>query len=154
MIFEQAVEKLFKHEGYISDDPTDSGGLTQYGISQKAYPDLDIRSLTKAEAAAIYKKDYWDKCRCDELPDHIRYSVFDFAVNGGVSRAIKTLQSCASVKKDGIIGANTLEASKIVSKERYALERMFFYCQLVRRNQSQAKFLGGWSLRTMDVYNA
>lgn len=74
-------------EGKLTDDPNDPGGLTKYGISHRAYPDKDIRNLTLADAEAIYKADYWDKCLCDTLPYPLDVAVFDTAVNMGVGKA-------------------------------------------------------------------
>ena len=55
-------------EGEYSNDPNDPGGETKWGISKRAYPDLDIRNLTKADALAIYFRDYWTACDCDNIP--------------------------------------------------------------------------------------
>lgn len=109
-IWDYAFDVLLKNEGGYVNDPRDSGGVTKYGISKKAYPDLDIKNLTIAQAMEIYHKDYWDRCKCDNIPDALSVAVFDFAVNSGVKTAIKKLQIALGVKADGIIGNQTLGA--------------------------------------------
>ena len=89
--FETAVNLTLEKEGILSDHKDDAGGLTKYGISQAAYPGLDIASLTKADAIAIYKRDYWDKAQCEEIPYPLDIMLFDTAVNHGVTKAVKIL---------------------------------------------------------------
>lgn len=109
-VWGSAFDLLMLNEGGYVNDPRDSGGQTKYGISKKAYPDLDIPNLTIAQAMEIYRKDYWDRCKCDNIPDALSVAVFDFAVNSGVKTAIKKLQIALGVKADGIIGNQTLGA--------------------------------------------
>ena len=87
MSFEEAVEKVLAHEGGFVDHPSDPGGATNFGISQRAYPDLDIKNLTREKAIEIYHRDYWVACGCHHLSDRLAYVVFDAAVNSGVARA-------------------------------------------------------------------
>ena len=109
-IWNYAFQVLMDNEGGYVNDPNDSGGVTKYGISKKAYPDLDIPNLTIAQAMEIYRRDYWDRCKCDYIPDALSVAVFDFAVNSGVKTAIKKLQIALGVKADGIIGNQTVGA--------------------------------------------
>ncbi len=155
MNFRQAIEKVLKHEGGYVNDPTDRGGETNYGITvavarENGYGG-DMKELPLETAKDIYRKRYWDAIRASELPEGIRYIVFDTAINMGVSRAVKLLQECGGSTVDGIIGVNTLRAACGVGIYKFALQRMYYYCQIVRRNQSQAKFIGGWSNRVMDT---
>lgn len=108
MNFEDAFKKLIVHEGGYVNDPRDPGGETKYGISKRAYPAVDIKNLTLDGAKLIYKRDYWDRCRCDDLPEAVRFDVFDAAVNSGVKQAIVWLQRALGVVADGVIGGITL----------------------------------------------
>lgn len=157
MEFEEAINIVLKHEGGFVDDPDDRGGATNYGITEAVARENDytghMKDLPVWKAKEIYKSQYWDKVKADHLPGEIRYIVFDTAVNMGISRAVKLLQKCGGTTVDGVIGKMTIAASEDVTLERYALERMYFYCQIVRKNQSQAKFIGGWSNRIMDILN-
>ena len=110
-LFEAAVDFVLAAEGGLVEDPSDPGGLTKFGISQRAYPNLNIRELTIDDAKALYRKDYWDRCSCDKLPAGIAFVVFDAAVNQGVSASIRMLQRALNVNEDGVIGAATLSAA-------------------------------------------
>jgi lysozyme family protein len=109
--FDQAFDVLIKHEGGYVDHPSDPGGRTNYGISQRAYPGEDIRNMTIERAKQIYKRDYWDACRCDDLRGDIGFHVFDAAVNSGVRRASLWLQAAVGATPDGKIGPRTIAAA-------------------------------------------
>ena len=111
MMFNRAVEFVLRFEGDFSDDPKDSGGATKFGISQRAYPSLDIRSLTREAAIEIYRQDYWNRCRCNELPAQLALILFDSAVNQGPTAAIRLLQKSLNVGADGVIGPITIAAA-------------------------------------------
>lgn len=108
--FPRAVALVLEREGALSDDRYDPGGLTKYGISQRAYPNLDIAALTKDKAVGIYLADYWLACRCDSMPWWAALIVFDCAVNQGAWRATRLIQEAVGVAQDGIVGPRTLAA--------------------------------------------
>jgi len=112
MNFDQAFERLLGHEGGYVDDPRDPGGETNWGISKRAYPNVDIKALTQDAAKAIYRRDYWAPVRADELPEVVRFDVFDAAVNHGVSQSAKWLQRAAGAQPDGVIGAQTIGSAR------------------------------------------
>ena len=99
MNFEEAVGIILKHEGAYINHKSDPGGETNFGISKRAYPHLNIKTLTIEDAKKIYKRDYWDKSSCDELPEIIRLLVFDAAVNHGVGKAKIFLEAAKKVSK-------------------------------------------------------
>jgi lysozyme family protein len=121
-VFERAFAVVVGEEGGWSAEPADpgdwTGGVvgqgrlrgTKFGISAGAYPTLDIAALTLADAQAIYKRDYWDRVRGDDLPPPLALLVFDAAVNNGVGHAARWLQTAAGVTADGVIGPATLAA--------------------------------------------
>lgn len=85
MEFKHALSFVLKIEKGFVNDKYDPGGKTKYGISQKAYPDLDIEHLELSQAIEIYYIDYWKKAGCHEItPEYARLAVFDCAVNQGV----------------------------------------------------------------------
>ena len=109
MSFETVVHMVLEHEGGYVNHPSDPGGETKYGISKRAYPDVDIAELTKDDAADLYKRDYWDRIKGDDLPVGVACFVMDYAVNSGISRASNALQSvCGITNGDGIIGPASL----------------------------------------------
>jgi len=85
--FLPAYQIIVGIEGGYSNDPRDPGGETKFGISKRAYPDLDIASLTLEQAQQIYLRDYWDACGCDTMTWERALCVFDMAVNQGQSAA-------------------------------------------------------------------
>ena len=110
--FESVVHMVLEHEGGYVNHPDDPGGETKYGISKRAYPDVDIAELTEEDAASIYKRDYWDRIKGDDLPAGVACVVMDYAVNSGISRASKALQgACGITNGDGIIGPHSLSAT-------------------------------------------
>ena len=109
--FDTAITFVLKHEGGLSDNPSDPGGLTKYGISHRSHPNVDIRNLTIEQAKDIYHRDYWDRCNCGNLPAALGILLFDAAVNQGPSASIRNLQRALGVKADGVIGPVTLTAA-------------------------------------------
>lgn len=110
--FNRCIDFVLLEEGGLSHHPKDPGGLTQFGISQRSYPALDIRRLTLDHAKAIYRRDFWERINGDALPVGLNLIVLDMAVNAGVRRAVELLQQILEVKQDGIIGPVTLAAIK------------------------------------------
>lgn len=112
--FDAAFKRTMIYEGTgaASKHPHDPGGLTRFGVSQRAYPDLDIASLTLDQARVIYRRDFWDALRLDEIPERIAETVFDFAVNSGVKTAARALQRAIGVEDDGMVGPVTIAACR------------------------------------------
>lgn len=154
--WEMAIAFVLEQEGGYTTDPNDPGGETNYGISKKAYPSLDIKNLTVDQAKDIYKRDYWNPCRCDNLPFSIALAVFDMAVNQGVTTAIKTLQDTFGVVADGIIGPMTLNAVKAYGNDErkfklFLARRLTAYARLMAANQNLLVFARNWSFRVISL---
>lgn len=81
--FEAAFTLVVGVEGGYVNDPADPGGETRYGISKRRYPDEDIKNLTLSRAQLLYKRDYWDANKLDQLDWGKALLLFDCAVNGG-----------------------------------------------------------------------
>jgi len=149
MSFARAVAHVLKMEGGLVDNPSDPGGLTQFGISQRAYPHLDIRNLTQAQAAQIYHDDYWQKIHGDELPDEVSFALLDYAVNSGVGGAIRGLQRAIGAQVDGTMGPETLRLARIAVTVVPALstERILMLSKL----PTWAAFSKGWIQRVVQT---
>ena len=141
-------ETVFDRQGnpVAENDPDDPGGLTKFGIDQRSHPSVDIRSLTKEVASAIYHRDYWLPVRAHELSAPIGEVLFDIAVNNGKARATKWLQELLRVKTDGFIGPVTLESAASTDATTLAgkliARRATFYRSIAKGRK--AKFLKGW----------
>jgi len=155
--FDDIIEKVLEHEGGIVDDSKDAGGLTNMGISQRAYPDEDIRGLTVERAKELYKRDYWDRYRTGSLPDRLRHIFVDMCINMGGGRAIKILQEACNSKNatkidvDGGIGPATIKAATNVEPFRLRAYRVMFYAELVMKKPEQERFWVGWFRRSCEV---
>lgn len=116
MTFDQAFDRLIGHEGGYSFHPADPGGETMWGVTARVARlqgySGEMRDLSRELAKQIYRKLYWDACRCDELPDRLNFPVFDGAVNSGVAQSIIWLQRALGVEDDGVIGPQTLQAAR------------------------------------------
>jgi len=152
--FEKAIEYVLANEGCYVFDKNDPGGETKYGISQRAYPTLNIRALTLDEAKEIYHRDYWLKCKIDQIAnDIIATKLFDLSVNFGVNIATiiaqRALRSCdKNVTEDGIIGPQTISAINETNAQCLFVamksEAAGYYRFIVVKNPNQKKFLHGW----------
>ena len=154
--FDEIIEQVLHHEGGYVNDPTDLGGETNFGITKRFYPDVDIKNLTKEGAKEIYKRDYWDKNKCGDLPSQLRHIYFDMCVNMGKRTAVKVLQRAAvnkgkDIEVDGGLGPATLAAVKNVELERVRAYRVKYYVDLVNKKPEQEKFYFGWFRRALEV---
>ena len=117
---------------------------------------MDIKNLTKEGAKEIYKKDYWDKNKVDDLTPELKHIFFDMCVNQGRGRAVKILQQAANakgaeLKVDGGLGPKTLSAMKGVELQRVRAYRVKYYADLVTRKPDLEKFYFGWFRRALEV---
>lgn len=156
--FDAAVTKTIRREGgdTLTDDPDDAGGLTRYGISKRAHPEVDPRNLTLEGAREIYRKEYWKGVRGDEITHQVKAELlFDSAVNMGVAQAVKLAQIAIDLPADGAMGPTTLatlnEADPAAFGAAFMLAKIARYVALVRKNRSQEKFFYGWVKRTLEV---
>lgn len=151
--FEAIIAKTLRHEGGYVNDPQDPGGRTKYGISQRAYPNVDIKNLTKEEAVEIYYQDYWIApgiFKIEYTP--LAAKVFDLGVNSGPKRAIKLLQEVLNtfafnLKTDGQLGPETLKAISGVEKPEGILALYLQRYERFYRSLNKPRFIKGWLKR-------
>lgn len=151
MNFETAVQIILKYEGGHVNDPHDKGGETNFGISKKQYPLLDIKNLTIEEAKHLYKKDYWNACKCDELPSEIRLVIFDSSVNQGVLTATLLLQEVLGAVKDGIIGPITIGKSYETDTTQFLINFLAHRALKYMALEDFHRYGRGWIRRLFDV---
>jgi len=155
MTFDEAFDVLLRFEGGYSDHAADPGGRTRYGITEAVARAHgyggDMRDLPLDVAKVIYRTDYWQAVRADDLPEALRYAVFDGAVNSGVGQSVRWLQRAAGVADDGVIGPVTLAAVRAGNaghiKSQMIGERLRFLANL----STWGSFGRGWSRRVADV---
>lgn len=132
--FKRALAFVLKHEGGYVINPADPGGETKYGISKKAYPNIDIKNLTESEAKLIYARDYWLPSGADEMDNALALVHFDTAVNMGIATAKILLAASKGNVSD------------------YLLRRIRFYMKIIEKRPASKQFLLGWIRRVMDCY--
>lgn len=151
MTFDDAFTRLLGHEGGYSDHKADPGGKTMWGITEavaRAYGFTgDMRTLTRDEAKRIYRADYWEPVRADELPQQVRFDVFDGAVNSDVKQSVKWLQRAAGVADDGIIGPKTLAAVRAMAPDRVAKRYNGHRLRFMKDLKNWPSFSRGWADR-------
>lgn len=148
--FDRAVELILKHEGGYVNDPDDPGGETNFGISKRSYPNENIKDLTRDRAKMLYKRDYWDRVRGDELPWPLAVIAFDMAVNAGVGTSIKLLQESLGVTVDGALGPVTLQKAQAAGRAavvKYSRLRIVRYSAM----PGWGKFGKAWTQRTLET---
>jgi lysozyme family protein len=153
--FDECLKMLLHHEGGYVNHPSDPGGETNLGVTKKVYQEWggtkDMKDLTVEDVAPIYKKNYWDRCKCDDLESGVDWVVFDWAVNSGTGRSAKAIQKICGAAQDGAIGPKTL-ALIGTQNTQYVIEefgkiRQDFYESL----KTFDTFGKGWTRRNKET---
>ncbi|OYX74490.1 MAG: hypothetical protein B7Y95_06570 [Rhizobiales bacterium 32-66-11] len=162
--FDAALARVLVHEGGYSDHPADPGGPTMQGVIQRVYdayrtakaaPRRSVRLLERAELVEIYRRQYWDAVRADDLPPGIDYVVFDGAVNSGPAQSLKWLQRALGVPADGAVGAVTLAAAAACADRAALVDEVCDRRLAMLKSLATFKVFGaGWSRRVADVRQA
>lgn len=153
--FEQCLAITLKEEGGFVNHKADPGGMTNLGITRATYEqwvgrhvtDDEMRALTLKDVEPIYRANYWNRIRGDELPVGVDLVVFDFAVNSGSTRAAKYLQQACNVASDGIIGPKTLAACQQRDPEELVEQICQERLQFLKQLSTWDTFGKGWSAR-------
>ncbi|MCB5176269.1 glycoside hydrolase family 108 protein [Microvirga lenta] len=157
--FEACLACVLRHEGGFVHHPADPGGATKFGITRATLARSrgrpvsveDVRGLSREEAGGIYRRLYWDVVRADDLPPGLDLALFDFAVNSGPARAVRTLQDVLGVAADGVAGPLTLQAAREADTadavRRLTRARLAFLSRLA----AWPVFGRGWRIRVLAV---
>ena len=157
--FDSALKMILKSEGGFVNHKLDPGGMTNLGVTKKVWEawvgkavgESEMRALTPATVAPMYRKKYWDAVKADELPTGLDYLMFDFAINAGPGRAIKTMQKAIGTNPDGAIGPKTMAALKAADQAdliaKFSMEKELFYKSL----PTFATFGKGWMRRVAEA---
>lgn len=157
--FDAAVSLVIQLEGggAIVNDPRDRGGLTRWGISKAAHPDVDIENLDLDGARAIYRERYWGLIHGDELPPALALAVMDWAVHSGPDAAVRELQRALKVAVDGKVGPQTIAAARLARwclVETLIARRLGTIDAICAVKPSQQVFAFGWRLRCLKLHRA
>lgn len=155
MEFEQAFKKVLLVEGGFVHHPSDPGGATNMGITEAVARRVGYRGpmqdLPVELAKRIYREDYWNAVRADQLPPAVRYAVFDAAVNSGVAQSVRWLQRALGVQDDGVLGPITLstanQANPDALRARLVAQRLTFLTNL----NTFSTFGRGWTRRCCEI---
>ena len=157
--FDRCLAEVLRHEGKWADHPRDPGGATMQGITLRTYSKWIGRLVTKEELFnmpsahrdAIYREEYWDKVRGDELPKGVDLCLFDFAVNSGPKRAVVAVQEALAVNADGALGPVTMGAIQMATPSALIPWVCEYRLAFLQRLPIWDTFGKGWTKRVKDV---
>jgi lysozyme family protein len=157
--FENCLAHVLASEGGFVNHPKDPGGITNLGCTKAVWEEFvghpvseaDMRALTPADVAPLYKRKYWDKVSGDLLPSGLDYAVFDAAINSGPGRAAKWLQEVAGVPADGAIGPKTLAAISDFTPQTLIAHYNDKRLQFLESLPTWSTFGKGWGNRVSHV---
>ena len=156
--FAACLAETLRHEGGWSDHPKDPGGATMKGVTLDTYrrwrpgaTKAQLRAITDAEVAAIYRKDYWDAVNADDLPAGLDLVAFDGAVNSGPSRGAKWLQAGVGAKQDGKVGPATIAAARAYDTRTAVNRACDARLAFLKTLGTWPTFGKGWSRRVASV---
>ena len=160
--FEACLAHVLHSEGGWADNPSDPGGATMKGITIGTYrawkgrnvTKAELRAISDAEVGALYRKNYWDAVRGDDLPRGLDLVAFDAAVNSGVSRGAKWLQTALGVPADGKVGPKTIAAANAAHKDAVIDRACDLRLGFLRQLGTWKTFGKGWTRRVESVRDA
>lgn len=143
-VFSTIIDRILGHEGGYVNNPRDPGGETNWGISKRSYPNVDIRNLSRDGAVEIYYRDFWPLVGGGAVAAGVAFQVLDAAINHGMGNAVRMLQRAVGVADDGNLGpvslarVNAMSASDVIML--FLAERAEYYTKLSTFDQ----FGRGW----------
>lgn len=158
--YKASLQAVLREEGGYVNHPKDPGGATNKGITQAVFDNynklrgksrISVKLITSDEVERIYRMQYWDVVRGDELPAGLDYAVFDYAVNSGPSRAVKHLQEILKVPVDGAMGPQTLGAARVANTEGAVIALCNRRMQFLQNLPTWGTFGKGWTARVGRV---
>ena len=171
--FTQAFQLVVAHEGGYVNDPDDPGGETYKGVARKinskwegwttvdmlrrqaGFPaNLDKDVALQEAVTDFYRVVFWDKMKGDQIDDQtVANSIFDFAVNAGLSTSVSLAQMVVNVGADGVIGSQSLTAINSYDPDHFlasfTVAKIARYISIVKKRPTSRKYLYGWVCRAL-----
>jgi lysozyme family protein len=172
--FDNALRHILQHEGGYVSDPADPGGETYKGVARKmnsawkgwveidmakgkpGFPaNLETNTKLQEMIRDFYKVNYWDKiCGTDIENENVALSIFDFAVNAGVSTSASLAQKAVDVKPDGVIGPVSVKAINLSDADHFIASftvlKIARYVTIVKNRPESKKYFYGWVCRALN----
>jgi lysozyme family protein len=168
-IFEKAIEVVLAREGGYANDLDDAGGETNFGISKRRYPEVEIKALTREQASALYRRDFWNPAYDHVEPQALATKLLELTLHCqhgdtrpyyetdmvGIRLVQQALRALGDpvVTIDGRFGPQTLQSVKLESPQALLaairVEQCRHYLKLVDAAPEQGKFLRGWIRRAV-----
>lgn len=173
-LFETALQKTLLNEGGYVNDPDDPGGETYKGVARKIFStwdgwqiidtlkqqsgfptSLDKNADLQSKVHDFYKTNFWDRVQGDQITDdHVAFSIFDFAVNTGVSTSAILAQHVVNANPDGVIGNNTIKEINAMDPEfflaAFTVAKVVRYVGIVNKRPVSRKYFFGWISRAIN----
>lgn len=156
--FEACLEHVLQSEGGWADHPKDPGGATMKGVTLATYrkykpgaTKAQLRAISDADLAMIYRGGYWNKVKGDDLPAGLDLVAFDAAVNSGPGRGARWLQEALGVNPDGVIGPKTIAAANAAHKDAVIDRACDLRLGFLRQLGTWKTFGKGWTRRVEGV---
>lgn len=171
--YEQALRWVLTHEGGYVNDTDDPGGETYKGVARKmnskwegwtlidmlkkqsGFPaNLDKDAELQEAVKSFYEINFWDRIKGDDIASQeVATSIFDFAVNAGVSTSASLAQLVVDAEKDGIIGNRTIELINGFDPEHFlaafTVAKIARYVSIVKKRPTSKKYFYGWVCRAL-----
>jgi len=153
--FDDSLDRVLAVEGGYSNHAKDPGGPTNRGVTLATFSAFkrrpcsiaELRAISEMDVSAIYKGQYWDAVKGDDLPAGLDYVLFDYAVNSGPGRAVRELQRAVGVQADGVMGAMTMQAIKARDPAQVIAAVCAQRLAFLKSLKTWATFGKGWSNR-------
>lgn len=173
-LFQLAIPTVLRREGGYVNNPADSGGPTNFGVSLRwlkqrgLLPELelmenhpgsntpiaDVKNMTVAEATDFYQKYWWIPAYGQMASQAVATKVFDTAVNMGAGRSARFLQQSVDAAQDGVLGPDTIArvncADQVLLLTTFQSIQADFYKKIVLAHPNEEVFLKGWLARAFD----
>lgn len=171
--YEQALQWVLSHEGGYVNDPDDPGGETYKGVARKmnskwdgwlvvdtlkrqsSFPaNLDKDAELQEAVKSFYQINYWDRIKGDHIDNQeVATSIFDFAVNAGVSTSSSLAQLVVGATQDGVIGSQSIAQINGFDPEHFiaslTVAKIARYISIVKKRPTSKKYFYGWVCRAL-----